>query len=443
MNTTKKTKTGAAKGLVRLDANAQQGRLSVDRTFPGRISNVSLVTTGPALGHGFEVDRTTVEQVARFGGGIRGRWTHGNLSDDGLARHLGAWEQLRALPFRCCRACELEADGTACASCGEPTTVEWRAVGTFVFAASAHTLKPDGLDVPAPVYLMDRAEEDPKSLGISIVARFGFVEDEVAVAPTDEAPAAEDGQASRGGESDVVEDDDQRPPPRRLARLEAKADLKRGDWVADPAANPVGLSEPAPLHAGTSTPSELTEAATRTLDRIVAKEGRLKAQLRAIGFLARYFGDESDDAPTAASSESAELAALRAEVEALKSERATRDLAEQEAFLRGLREASAAAQSPIANEDMERVAALWRDGHVESAKAMGELLLARSSTKGQTAYKRGGSLPLSPPAPADPKDRAVEVATRLLKSRGWRVELDASGKAIQRAEPPSAQSRKS
>ena len=98
---------------------------------------------------------------------------------------------------------------------------------------SAYKLRPDGLDVPAPVYLMDRAKEDPQSLGISVVARFEFEDD---AAFEDEEPA-------------------------RLARIPTRGDLLRGDWVADPAANPVGL------HAGTNTPSELTEGAVRALDK--------------------------------------------------------------------------------------------------------------------------------------------------------------------------------
>src|SRR5688500_10256536 len=107
--------------LVRLDVLNQGSRLGVDRTFPGRISNASILTTGPALGHGFEIDRTTIEQVARFAQGMRGRWTHGAVSEDGLGKHLGRWEQVRLETSRVCRACEVEAAAATCSTCQAAT----------------------------------------------------------------------------------------------------------------------------------------------------------------------------------------------------------------------------------------------------------------------------------------------------------------------------------
>lgn len=389
------------KPIVRLEAASQGGaRLEVDRTFPGRIRGVSVLTTGPALGHGFDVDRTTVEQVARLGAGVRGRWTHGGLSDDGLGRHLGVWENIRLEAFRLCRACSTEVDAAKCVGCGADTTPELRAIGDFAFAPTAHKIRPDGLDVPAPVYLMDRAEEDPESLGISVVARFAFEE--------------------LKGESEEE--------PRRLARIEARTDLKRADWVADPAANPVGL------HEGTGAPSELTEGATKALDRIVAREGVAKARLRAFAFLARYFGDAGDDEDA---EPEGELAELRAEVERLRGAERERRQREDAAFVERLRTESVAAQAPIPPEDMERVAALMRDGQAETAKVLGEAFLARSRAEGQVAFRRGAPLPLQPPGD-DRAKSSVEAQASVLRRRGWDVKVKADGSAIERAVPPSA-----
>lgn len=395
------------KSLVRLDALPQgTARLSVDRTFPGRIRNASILTTGPALGHGFEVDKATVEQVARFAGGMRGRWTHGGLSEDGLGRHLGTWESVRVETFRLCRACEAESPAETCPGCEGATVEAHRAVGDFAFAASAHKLRPDGLEVPAPVYLMERAAEDPQSLGISIVARLSYEE-----------------QKEEGREA-----------ARRLARLESKQDLRRGDWVADPAANPVGL------HAGTGTTSELTELATRELDRLVKREGAGKAKLRALAFLARYFEDDLD-VPDADEAVAAEVEQLRARVAELEGAATVRRRAEDEAFLERLRRESAEAQAPIPEADMERVAALLRDGQAETAKVMGEAFLARSKALGQVAFQRGAALPLTPVSTEDVGKTSAKTQARLLRRRGWKVELNEDGTAVKVARSPAAGGR--
>jgi hypothetical protein len=387
--------------LTRLAALTQlPSRLTVDRTFPGRIKNVSILTTGPALGHGFEVDKTTVEQVARHAAGVRGRWTHGGLSDDGLGKHLGAWEHVRVETFRLCRACETETTSAseACPTCLGPTSEEHRAVGDFAFAGSAHRLRPDGLDVPAPLYLMERAVEDPQSLGISIVARLTY-----------------DEQKREGEER-----------PRRLARVEAKPALRRADWVADPAANPVGL------HAGTGTTSELTEAATRELDRLVERDGPTAAKLRALAFLSRYFGDDLTTEGELEALE-AEVTSLRAKVASSEAALQERRRADDEAYLERLRTESAAAQAPIPHEDMERVAALLRAGQAETAKVVGEAFLARSKAQGQTVT-RGDALPLSPPEKAQPAvKRSVEAQAHLLRGRGWTAEVNEDGTELTRA----------
>ena len=231
------------------------GRLTVDRTSPGRILGVSILTTGPAKGHGFDVDAQLVERVAQLGEGIRGRWTHGLLGASALGRHLGEWSNLRTQRFQVCRTCQLEAETPHCGQCGSKTDSALRALGDFAFSESAWKLKPDGLDVPAPDYLMSRAEEDPRSLGVSIVA-----------------PLRLETGSDEGGLT------------RTLARIVGD-ELLRADWVADPAANPTGLSREDP------------DPFVPLLDRLVDKKGEEPARLHMFGLLARYFGDEVGDEP--------------------------------------------------------------------------------------------------------------------------------------------------
>lgn len=167
-----------------LDWPALASPLRVDRSGNGRILGLAVASVGPALGWPFELDRVTLDQVASLLGGRAGRWTHGPGGVDQLAHHLGRWSNPRR-------------EGDV-------------ARADFEFAPSAHSLRPDGLSVSAPIYLMDRAEEDPSTLGISIVAALTMQEGGVGL----------DGQ------------------PRLLARVR---DLTRADFVADPAANPRGL----------------------------------------------------------------------------------------------------------------------------------------------------------------------------------------------------------
>ena len=130
------------KPLVRLEALPQRAsRLTVDRSYPGRIEGVSLITSGPAAGHGFEVDVTTVDQVTEYAEGLRGRWTHGDLSADGLGRHLGRWENVRAEPFWLCQSCSVEVThGLACPTCR--ATKRGRSASACTSPISWHWLAP-------------------------------------------------------------------------------------------------------------------------------------------------------------------------------------------------------------------------------------------------------------------------------------------------------------
>jgi len=410
------------KSVVRLRALPQRrpARLTVDRSYPGRIEGASLITTGMASGHGFNVDRTTVEQVTAFAEGMRGRWTHGELSADGLGRHLGRWEDVRTESFLLCRRCHQEVSGPACPGCDGEPSVEWRAVGDFAFDRSAYKIRPDGLDVPAPVYLMDRAEEDPRSLGISVVARFGIEEH------------------ARGEDAE----------PLRLARIASRRDLLRGDWVGDPAANPVGL------HAGTDTPSELTEGAVQALDRVVARLGKEQAKTRALAFLARYFGDSfGEEVHAEAALPEPTLGALRARVDALQAElaalRAARPQPEPrarareeddrqgrvETYLANLRTRAARLNAPIPAADLAKVRRFLEEGDLDTATTLARAFLLRSQAARQAPFRRGGVFPLDREPDPGRAQGAASAQQRMLRRRGWDVELSPDGTAVQGAAP--------
>jgi hypothetical protein len=197
----------------------------------GVIRGASLLTAGPAEGHGFDIDATTIAQAVALAGGRPGRWTHGNLCADGLGTHLGRWRNVRGAGRR--------------------------VVGDFHFSPSAHKVKPEGLSVDAPTYLMDLAETEPEVVGVSAVIDFDL-------------------------EELAAGDDD--GPPRRVARLR---NVVRADFVADPAANPDGL------FAG--TPSELAADATEAL--LEAEE--LYGRGRVRRFLRSYLRDDGGARMTA------------------------------------------------------------------------------------------------------------------------------------------------
>lgn len=422
--------------FTRIEALSQSGRrLSVDRAGSGAIRGLSVITSGPALGHGFDVDDDTVRQVAGSLNGVPGRWTHGGLSEDGLARHLGRWKTTGIQSFALCRDCktekpllrlpslsslkaeapeapddekrvEPEHEGPPCPTCGKPMDRAMRAIGDFNFTKSAHSIRPDGLDVSAPEYLMDRAEEDPASFGISIVAEFKLEE------------RAKDSTGAK------------RDPIGRLAGPKA---LHRADFVADPAANPVGL---AALHVGTGALSELSEAASNQLDRMAGRLGEAEARRRALRFLDRFFdrrkgmstplnegGDEiTAPAPTAVAeldksfakdveSLRAENAELRAAVKALKAaEDERKKLAAAEA-VSDVRRKAVAFGSPIPETDLEKVTAAFARGDEDTAKTLAAAFLARSEALG-VKFSRSNTTPVSLSPSRAEDDREIDEGVK-------------------------------
>ena len=137
----------------------------------------------------WEVDETTLQQTLEHGSkrnkGLKARFSHPNMSDDGLGSFVGYWKDLRIV-------------GDA-------------VYGDLYLADSAFDTPKGDL----ATYLLDRAEEDPDSFGVSLATKLG---DEM----------------NQGNERDE-ETGEYLPLPLRFA------DVRAADFVDEPAATRGGL----------------------------------------------------------------------------------------------------------------------------------------------------------------------------------------------------------
>ncbi|MBS0207226.1 MAG: hypothetical protein JSS49_30485 [Planctomycetes bacterium] len=179
----------------------------------GMLADVSAITKGEALGHGFWIDEVFLGQVANAlavaTNGSKSRFTHPGLSADGLAKALGV-----AIGGR------VEGD---------------QVLTDLHFYASAHR-SPDG-DLAG--YVMERAGEDPQHFGTSIM----FVSDR---------QAEDEFMLANGGHWETVDDGWESydiivgftsPDPLNVDNLPHVRLLEflAIDVVDDPAANPSGM----------------------------------------------------------------------------------------------------------------------------------------------------------------------------------------------------------
>lgn len=179
------------------------------------ISGVSIITAGPALGHGFLVDQTMLGQVADAinakAKGVKSRMTHPGIPD------CGGWDGIETMLGRVSNA---------------------RVEGNQVFgdlAIGAYAAKTPAGDIGD--YVMTLAEEDPEIAGMSIVFEpSGY----------DERPATKDEPNS------VVNDQGE-----RVVRYARVKDVMACDMVGDPAANPAGMLSRLPLSIKNKLPSGL------------------------------------------------------------------------------------------------------------------------------------------------------------------------------------------
>jgi len=215
-------------------AAERQVSLKVDRENRV-IRDVSVMTAGEARGHGFELDRTSLDQTAagiNSSGGVKVRLAHPDLFNDGTGAMVGTIRDARR------EGGKVRGD---------------LHVGKF----AAHSRHPN-----ADAYLFDVAEESPQHIGLSIV----FTPDEF------EKP--DNGKM--------------------IARIR---EVHAVDVVDEPAANPAGMfSNPTernapvtnPPHTGTTTPQKPMDvefAIDAALKRRDENEAYRIREIRALGEL--------------------------------------------------------------------------------------------------------------------------------------------------------------
>jgi len=214
----KKSNLESAPSLYRSDvarglAAGSEVSTAGGRYGAGLVEGFAVITRGEALGHGFWIDQEFVSQVnqalAGNRSGVKSRFTHPDLSGDGLAKGLGR------VFFRDSESSDV-------------------ARGDLHLWESSRK-SPDG-DLGG--YVLERAKEDPESFGASI----SFVYD---------IEATKAHFLANGGKITVDEYGQElwnsssfkSPDPLNVSRLPHArlAELRAVDIVDDPAANPDGL----------------------------------------------------------------------------------------------------------------------------------------------------------------------------------------------------------
>lgn len=164
-----------------------------------RIYGAKILETGPLNdSRPWDVDRRTLEQLVEFGSrrnkGLKARFAHPNMSDDGLGTFVGHWRRLRIV--------DAEASSYV--------------VGDLHLSQSAFATPKGDLGT----YLMDLADEDPEAFGVSAATELAAEMFE----PLEEDPDADPEEATA--------------EPRRPLRF---ANVHAADFVDSPAATRGGL----------------------------------------------------------------------------------------------------------------------------------------------------------------------------------------------------------
>lgn len=284
MKTVDLTKSPSADMLRSAPARGIEGKGAIDRAGgdkkAGLIRGFSVITRGEALGHGLWIDDemlASVERSINEAGkqGVKARFTHPGLSNDGLGSFLG-------------RVKNAKRDGDLVRA-------------DLHFSQSSHKT-PDG---DLAEYVMKLAEEDPASFGTSIVFRRDRAEEEKhRVANTTD----DDGFVSPD------KNNKQNLPHARLKSLYAV------DAVDNPAANPSGM-----FHA-TDVPGEADSLLSYALG--LTNERPQFSSLpvdpdRAAGFVNRFLQLNNLEIKEKEMAEKPqEIESLKAEVELLKKQNA-------------------------------------------------------------------------------------------------------------------------
>lgn len=198
------------------------------------IQGFSVISIGEALGHGVDIDETTLNQVIEHGNkaevGLKSRFGHPNMSSEALGTFLG-----RSKNFR------LSDEGD-------------RVLADLHISKTAHNT-PSG-DLAA--YVVSLAEDDPRSFGASIVFDMKLEE-----------------QLDDNGEQKLGDDG---KPLRPLARVEK---LFAADVVDEPAANEKGFFG----HKFFGADVKLSAEATAFLNKFLEMPDSVE---KAMKFLSRY-----------------------------------------------------------------------------------------------------------------------------------------------------------
>ena len=184
----------------------------------GLIQNVSVLTEGEAIGHGLWIDSTMIQQthdaiVAAGEKGVKSRFTHPGMCSDGLGKHLG-------------RIANSRIEGKSL-------------IADLHFTKSAHST-PDG-DLAEYVTLL--VTEDPNAAGLSIVFDRDYRAESLLL--------MENGAKIVDGEyGQYVDTSDFKSPDASNVENYPHArllELRAIDVVDEPAANPNGMFDSAPL----------------------------------------------------------------------------------------------------------------------------------------------------------------------------------------------------
>ncbi len=239
--------TAPDKSAFRTDA-ARQAPARVDREG-GVIYGAAMMQAGdlnPGDARPFTVDAETLQQVVQFGNstrnGLKARFTHPNMSNDGMGSYLGRWTNFR---------------------------IDGDTVRADLHIADAAYTSPQG---DLGNYVLDLAEQDPESFGVSMATRF----DEQNLMQFED---------SRHRESD----NDKRKKMRWPMRFSG---MKAGDVVDSPAATRTGL-----FSLTEADPRNLPAQATALLDAYFSDAPAAAIRERINGFLNRYLASRGDDMP--------------------------------------------------------------------------------------------------------------------------------------------------
>jgi hypothetical protein len=221
------------------------------------INGVILAEEGPFKSEGRgEFDRKAIRSIVKMGnektGGLKSRFSHPTLSDDGLGKHLGRMKNLRADTV-------LRQAGTD--ESGKTLMKEMLIARGDLYLDQTALQEPPGGGKPLGQYVMDLAESDPEAFGTSLVLQ-----------KNDEYRLDKQGKPLKDGNGDDL------PPLWIPTRLHAS------DVVAEGDATNAFLS--ADILAG--LPDAIVRQGCELLDAQFAGQTREVVEARCSAFLNRY-----------------------------------------------------------------------------------------------------------------------------------------------------------